>query len=438
MRYLIGLLALCCTVMAETPTAIALRDARVVTVGGPILERGTVLLRDGIIEAVGESIAVPPDAWVIEARGLTVYPGLMDALTLLEQPPASAARPVGGSPAAPSQPPSRPVRGPQDRPSNNSWLRAADLLNPSDRRFEEARAAGFTTAVIYPATGIFAGQGAVLSLAGERRRMVVASPAGQYLTLVADRGNYTGFPVSLMGAIAYIRQVYIDAAHYRAQRLAYEQRRPGVTRPDYDRALEGVLESPRVLLPARSKVELERMARFAADLKTSAVLYGGDAGYEAAGALAKARLPVLVSLKWPERPRDADPADRDSLRLLELRERAPSTPAALAKAGVPFAFYTDGAAPRDISKAVKRAIEAGLSETGALRALTLAPAEIYGVADRMGSVEKGKLANLVVTDGPLFAEATKIKYVFVEGVKFEPPPPDAPPSAPAAATGGDL
>ncbi|HWQ57078.1 MAG TPA: amidohydrolase family protein [Bryobacteraceae bacterium] len=437
MRYLIGLLALCCAVMAETRTAVALRDARVVTVGGPTLERGTVLLRDGIIEAVGEGVAIPPDAWVIEARGLTVYPGLMDALTLLEQPPSGAARPVGPAPDAPSQSPPRPARGPQDRPSANSWLRAADLLNASDRRLAEARNAGFTNAVIYPAAGIFAGQGAVLSLAGEKRRMIVASPAGQFLTLIGDRG-YTGFPVSLMGALAYIKQVYIDAAHYQAHRLAYERRRPGVSRPDYDRALEGVLESPRALLPARSKVELERMARFAADLKTPAVLYGGDAGYDAADALAKARLPVLVSLKWPERPRDADPDYRESLRLLELRERAPSTPAVLAKAGVPFAFYTDGTAPRDVAKAVKRAIDAGLPETDALRALTLAPARIYGLADRMGSIEKGKLANLVVTDGPLFAETTKVKYIFVEGLKFEPPP-DAPPSAPAAPpTGGDL
>jgi imidazolonepropionase-like amidohydrolase len=241
-----------------------------------------------------------------------------------------------------------------------------------------------------------------------------------------------------MGVLAYIRQVYIDAAHYRAQRDAWERGQPGAARPDYDRALEGVLESPRVLLPAGTKVELERMARFAAELNTPAVLYGAEGGYQAAETLAKARIPVLVNLKWPERARDADPEQRESLRVLELREGAPSTPAALAKAGAPFAFYTGGTAPKEAAKAVRRAMEAGLEESAAVRALTLAPAEIYGMAGRLGSIEKGKIANLVVTEGPLFGEKTRIRYVFVDGAKFEPPPEAPPPARGGPATGGGL
>lgn len=436
MRYWIGLLALCGAAMGETPTAIALRDARVVTVSGPALERGTVLLRDGVIEAVGERVDLPPDAWVIEGRGLTVYPGLMDALSVLETAPPGQGQPEARTrpgPAAPATPP-QVARGPEDRPATNSWLRAADLLNAADRRLAEARNAGFTTAVMFPGSGIFAGQGAVVNLAGKKRRMVVHSPAGQYVTLSV--GGFTSYPGSLMGVLAYIRQVYFDAAHYRGWRQAYDRQQAGVARPDYDRALEGVLDSPRVLLPAGSKVELERMARFAAELQSSAVLYGAAAGYQATGALAAARIPVLVSLKWPELPRGAGPDRRDSLRVLDLYEHAPSTPAALAKAGVPFAFYAGGIAPRGVVKAVKRAIEAGLGEADAVRALTLSPAEIYGVAGRMGSIEKGKMANLVVTDGPLFGEKTRVKYVFVEGAKFEPPPPEEPPSGPSPVTGG--
>jgi cytosine/adenosine deaminase-related metal-dependent hydrolase len=174
MRYLFGLLALCgAAAAAETPGPVALRDARVVTVSGPTLERGAVLLRDGMIEAVGENLPIPADAWVIDGKGLTVYPGLIDALSVPGAPAAGAPAPAQRGAAPPPA-----VRGPEDRPSNASWVRAADAVNAADRRIEEARNAGFTTLVMFPGAGIFAGQGAVVNLAGEKRRMVVASPRG--------------------------------------------------------------------------------------------------------------------------------------------------------------------------------------------------------------------------------------------------------------------
>jgi hypothetical protein len=138
-------------------------------------------------------------------------------------------------------------------------------------------------------------------------------------------------------------------------------------------------------------------------------------------------LPVLIDLKWPEADKDADPDDVPSLRTLRFRERAPSSPAALAKAGVKFAFYSGGiAAPKDILKAAKKSIDAGLPPDAALRALTLSPAEIFGVSDRLGSIESGKIANLVIADGDLFDEKTKIKYVFVDGRRFTIHEPEKP------------
>jgi imidazolonepropionase-like amidohydrolase len=118
---------------------------------------------------------------------------------------------------------------------------------------------------------------------------------------------------------------------------------------------------------------------------------------------------------------------RASLRVLENRANAPRTPAELVKNGVKFAFYSGGIDRRsDLYKAVKRALEAGLTQDDAVRAMTLSPAEIYGVADRLGSIEKGKIANLVVTKGDLFQSATEVKYVFVDGTKFEPVPEQPP------------
>jgi imidazolonepropionase-like amidohydrolase len=150
------------------------------------------------------------------------------------------------------------------------------------------------------------------------------------------------------------------------------------------------------------------------------VIYGGQMGYETAGEISAKKLPVLVNAKWPETEKDADPEDRPTLRTLQFRDRAPSAPGALAKANVKFAFYDGGlATPKDVLKAVKKSIDAGLPADAAVRALTLSAAEIFGVADRLGSIEVGKIANLVVTDGDLFEEKTKIKFVFVDGQKFE-------------------
>ena len=419
------------TLQGAGPSAFAIRDARVVRVSGPTLEHSTVIVRDGLIDAVGENLSVPAGAWVIEGKGLTVYPGLTDALSTWGIPEAAPATPGpqgrSGAPPAPGPPasPAAPVaRGPEDRPSNTSWIRAADLLSLSDKRIEAARSAGFTTAVTFPAHGIFAGEGAVIDLAGDRPgQMVVVSPAGEYVSLTT--GGFTSFPGSLMGVIAYIRQIYLDADHYRLARDMY-QNPAGLRRPAYDRALEGVLESPRVLLPATRDVEIDRMLRFAQELKHPAVLYGVHEAWRAVDEIKRSNIPVLVSLKWPERSKDANPDDKESLRVLELRAHAPETPAALSKGGVHFAFYSDNTRPQDIRKAVKRALDAGLPADEAIRAFTLSAAEIYGVADRLGSIDKGKIANLVITDGPIFEEHTKVKYIFVDGAKYEPIPEEQP------------
>jgi len=164
-------------------------------------------------------------------------------------------------------------------------------------------------------------------------------------------------------------------------------------------------------------------------LKQPAILYGARESYrpEAAELLKKSGAPVLVSMRWPEAPRDANPEDVDSFRTLETRDKAASAPAVLKKAGVQFALYTDGLdQPREIQRAVKKAIDAGLSREDAIRALTLSPAEIYHVADRVGSIEKGKIGNLLVTRGEIFDDRTRVELIFVDGRKYTPAPDAAP------------
>ncbi|HLH42957.1 MAG TPA: amidohydrolase family protein [Bryobacteraceae bacterium] len=412
MRLHAALAAFACTAWAQNSQVFAIRGANIVTVSGPAIADGSIILRDGLIEAVGADIPIPSDAWVIPGEGLTVYPGLIDAASNWGMPPNLA---PGGGTARGNQNP--PARGPEDRPATTSWIKAADELRPSDPRLDRARSAGFTTAVVFPMRGIFCGQGSLVNLAGERpSAMILAPSVGQFLTVSPAP---TGFPAALMGVISYIRQVYLDARHYAAIKDAYAANPRSMRRPDYDRALEGVLESRRILLPANRVVEIERMLRLAAGVEQQAILYGMQEGYRAVELLKKSAAPVLVSLKWPQRPADSNPSDVDSLRALEVRDRAPSTPAEFAKAGIPFAFYSDGLdQPRDLQKAVKKAIDAGLSRRDAIRALTLSPAEIYGVADRIGSIEKGKIANLVVTRGELFDDSTRVEMVFVDGRRY--------------------
>ena len=167
--------------------------------------------------------------------------------------------------------------------------------------------------------------------------------------------------------------------------------------------------------------QIDRVLQFGRELKTPFIVYGLHEGYRRIAEVKQANVPVLVSLKWPEKPKDEDPADIPNYRELEMRDRAPSVPGLLAKAQVKFGFYSDrvDTAP-DLRKALKKALDAGLSRADAIRALTLSVAEMYGVSDRLGSIDKGKIANLVVMKGDAFDDKTTVEYVFIDGVEFKP------------------
>jgi hypothetical protein len=416
------------------PQYFAIRNATIVPVSGPRLENATVIVSRGVIAAVGKDATLPAEAWVIDGTGLTIYPGLLDSFTDvgLAPPPAPAAHSGADEP---SRTPSPPAKGPEDRPASTPWRDAAGGASLSDKRVESWRSSGFTTVIAAPQGGIFPGQAAVLDLAGERNGdMVVKSPIAVPVSFQTS-GSFANFPNSLMGTLSYVRQVWLDTEWSARAEAIYEKNPRGVARPHYDRtnsALADALEDHAiVLIPANTSVEIRRALDLPERWNVNGVIYGGQKSYDVAGEIAAKKLPVLVNLKWPEADKDADPDDVPSLRVLRFRDRAPSSPAALSRAGVKFAFYSGGiAAPKDILKAVKKSIDAGLPPDAALRALTLSSAEVFGVADRLGSIEKGKIANLVVTDGDLFDEKTKIKYVFVDGQRFtirEPERPKDPP-----------
>lgn len=433
-----------CGAHAEVPGLIAIQGARVVPVNGAVMEKATVVIQDGLIADAGPSAVIPPGAFVIDGTGLTIYPGLIDGYSTwgIPQAPATAAAPGGrgGAPQAAvsalqsgqQQPRSQ---GPDDRPGTNSWVRAADQVRPTDSRLEAARSAGFTTAMTFPRGGLIGGHGAAVNLGGESAGdMVVAPSIGLQMSLTGS--GYTGYPNTQMGALAYFRQLWLDRGHYLQAKKAYEANASGVKRPAYDRSLESLSGYPRILLPSPNLIQMERVLKLAAELKETPVLYGVIEGYRMAEPLKKAHAPVILTSRWPSRPRDADPEQQDPLRTLEMRDMAPQSPKILAEAGVRFAMSSDGAdAPRDIIRALKKSIDLGLAKEEALKALTIYPAEIFGLSSKLGSIERGKIANLAVTDGDLFDERTKVRMVFIDGVKYIPAP-QAPPGPPSGGPPG--
>lgn len=439
-----GLVGWACTARGEggEPRYFAIKNARIVPVSGAVIENGTVVVAKGLIAAVGTNVTIPPEAWVIDGTGLTVYPGLIDAGTNLGLPPEEGGEQAAAAGARRRAAPASPIAaGPEDRPGTSPWRVAADELKTDDKRIETWRSAGFTTALTMPDGGIFPGQATVIDLAGERAGdYVVRATATVPISLKPTDGWFT-FPDSVMGSIGYVRQVFDDTRWYAVAEPIYDDHPTTRERVPYDRTevtLHHALERKEIfLLPGNNSVQILRALRLANEWKIRAVLYGGQQGYAVTDALAASKIPVLVNLKWPERPKDADPQGEQTLRELQFRDRAPGTPAALAKAGVKFAFYSDGISdPKEIFKSVKKATDAGLSPEAALRALTFDAADILGLSDRMGSIAPGKIANLVVTDGDIFGEKTKVKDVFVDGKWFEIHE-EAPPAKPDDKKSGD-
>src|SRR6267154_5018428 len=172
------------------PRYFAIRGARVVPVSGPAMDEATIVVARGVIVAVAKDAAIPADAWVIEGKGLTVYPGLLDALTDVGLPPAPAPAVSEGGPRRGGE----SAHGPEDRPNTTPWRNAADEVSLSDKRIETWREAGFTTVISSPKTGFFPGQAAVLDLAGDRAGdLVVKSPVAIPVSTKPLGGFGSGF-----------------------------------------------------------------------------------------------------------------------------------------------------------------------------------------------------------------------------------------------------
>ncbi len=428
----------------------AITNARIVTGVGQTIERGTVVFRNGLIIAVGDRVNAPPDARVIDGAGLTVYPGLIDASTTLGIPrptpqPGGGAGGLGGGfaglfgpPTAPSatSPNSTQLAGLQPE------ILAADIIHPGGAEIEAARAAGITAAQTVPRGNIFLGQSAFINLAGDTPQgMIIRTPVALYVGLTPlGSGQYPG---SLMGVFSSIRQLLLDAQRYREANEIYARNPRGLRRPDVDKslaALQPVLarQMPVVMQADRAR-EIDRALDLAREFNLQMIINGGMEADRVAPRLKAMNVPVLLSLNFPKRTTAASPdADPDPVRVLRERVEAPKTAGRLAAAGVPFAFQSGGMTTMtDFLTNAAKAVEQGLARDEALRAMTSRTAEMLGVADRLGTIETGKIANLTVTRGDLFDKTRAITHVFIDGrpVDLKPAAATTPASGAASASG---
>jgi len=408
----------------------AITNARIVTVSGPVIERGTVVIRNGLIAAAGADVHAPPDARVIDGTGLTVYPGLIDSYTDLGLPEASPSpSPATGLAAFLPAPGPSPRGGPNSTqpPGLQPEMMVEDVIRTGGTEIESWRSVGITTALTTPRTGVWMGQSALINLSGETpQQMIVRSPVAMHVGFTPLRGTYPG---SLLGVFSTLRQMMLDAQRYRDSMAIYERNPRGTRRPDTDRSLAALIPVVDGRMPVVMLVDTEREITRALDLasefKLRLIIAGGREADRVAERLAKQNVPVLLSLNLPKRTTPAmAEAEPEPMRVLRERVEAQQTAGKLAKAGVRFAFQSGSLTDiADLMANARRVIENGLQAADAVRAFTIWPAQILGVESQLGSIEAGKIANLTVTRGDLFARDTRVVHVFIDGRPVDLRPP---------------
>jgi imidazolonepropionase-like amidohydrolase len=389
----------------------AIVGATVVQAPGKRIEDATILVRDGVVAAVGQGLTVPPEARLWPADGLTVYPGLIDPAVLIE-----------------IQEPEQPGVGAHWNRRVHPQVEMADLSRPEAKLRETLRERGFTAAAFYPDSGLFRGTGAVMSLSDGDGHVVVYRPRVAMAAAFDYGGSWQNptYPSSLMGAIALMRQALYDARWHHECVEIWQRDPAGHEPPAPAEALEALAEvidgRQTLLFEVSDELNALRAARLMDEFGLRGVLLGSGMEFRRLDEVAALGMAIICPLEYPERPEvSALPtADDVSLRTMMTWEQAPTNPRRLLEAGVTVAFTTHRLEKRgDVLGAVERAIRHGLDPDEALAALTVTPARLLGVEEIMGTIEPGKAANLVVVDGDLFVKKPKIRDTWINGRRYE-------------------
>lgn len=427
-----------------SPRVHALVGARVVTAPDTVIENGTVILRNGVIEAVGAGLAAPADARVWELRGRTVYAGFIESDSTVFLPagwkggaPAAASSSADDDAPAPAAAAAAPASdssgGPRAwNPRVTPERLASRALTADTTGAASLRRLGFTAAHVTPGRGVFRGQSAFVSLGRSGfNSTVIRESVAQPLAFEHGGGGGSGpgtYPVSLMGVTALLRQTLLDAQWHADAHARYRQQAgSGLERPEANDALAALApvvrgEQP-VFFVTQSELDIARAARVAEEFKLKLVLRGNGYEYRVLRTLPKGA-PVVLPLAFPEAPdvEQADHAIDISLDRLEHWELAPANPARVNASGAAIALTSAGLRRPETEfwSRVRKAVQHGLPAAKALAALTTTPAEIFGAARTHGTIAAGKAGNLVVASGDLFAaDDSEILITWVDGEPYE-------------------
>ncbi|MCK6691078.1 MAG: amidohydrolase family protein [Thermoanaerobaculia bacterium] len=379
------------------------------------IEGATLVVRKGKVEACGQTVTVPKDAVVADCSGKTIYPSFLDIYATGYGLPA---------PKAEGQAPAQRPQEYSNKKGAYAWnealkpeFHAGDAFSNDPKAADEWRKIGFGALLTHRADGIARGTGVLVALSDEREHEAVLAPrAANYLSF--RKGTSTqDYPSSLMGCIALIRQTYLDADWYKT--AGYKEEKNNSL--EAWNAVQGLPQ----IFEASDKLDVLRINSIGAEfgkkylIKTNGDEYQRIAEIKAGGAA------LIVPLNFPEASDVNDPYDAVNISLKDLKhwEMAPANPARLAAAGIPFAFTaSDLRDKKSFLENLRKAVEYGLSEENALKALTEQPARLINAYDQLGSLEPGKTANFLVTTGNIFKAETKIREHWVRGKKFEVEP----------------
>ncbi|MEE2711020.1 MAG: amidohydrolase family protein [Gemmatimonadota bacterium] len=397
----------------NTPRVHALTNVRIVQAPGRTVERGTVILRDGVVESVGASVRVPADAQLWDYTGHTVYAGMIEMYSKVGLKAVETAS--GGAK--------------HWNPNVHPEYHAADLYQVDKKAIHDLRALGFTAALALPDQGILSGAGTLVNLGdGTPIENILKGQVAQHIRF---RPSRHGYPVSLMGSMALIRQTLLDAGWYHSSRDVYARNPAGriaIENNEALAALDMVLQGQQpVLVSVDDDQSFLRAAKIGSEFGLKIWIKGSGLEYHQIDLIKATGIPVILPVNFPKvsdiNVASVEEALEVSLETLRHWDAAPENPGRLQNAGIPFALTSAGLKKQsDFPARVRQAIERGLNYNSALAAVTTTPAQILGLRDRLGTIEPGKLAHLTVTDGPLFAENVEVRDVWVHGIRYEVTP----------------
>ena len=425
----------------NTPSVYALTNARIVVAPGNVIENGTLVIRNGIIEAAGRNLRPPADAWPVDLEGKTIYPGFIDLWAEMgfPDPDAAGRRQIQALniPAEYAEVAAQflsAAPGPESaegalhhNPQVRSWFDVAASCKPEEDRVNRLRSEGFVLAnVVYPA-GIFRGKTALVTLGeGDNNKLIFKRNVTQSMSFERSRGLGGGYPSSLMGVISLIRQTWYDVDWYAGAHAAYSRDPGGLERPELNLALEALLDAGRgrqpVLIDVNDEIAFMRAHEIGTEFGLNMWVRGSGHEYRRLQEIKNTAIPVVLPLDFPRVPEIESPEAAMNISLEELRhwDFAPGNPGRLAGAGVKIALTASGTGEGiSFLERLRSAVERGLDEEDALAALTSTPAQMLGIEKQYGSVEKGKVASFIVADGSIFRAGTRIEEVWIDGFPYE-------------------